>query len=98
MATLYIDSDGTVTGTHVLVLGDEGELLGELEGVRHVQWDISAMDGRRKGMAGLLVQDVPGRFLVNEVLIEQLKPRRRPWWRRLFGPPLVATQNPRPKP
>lgn len=86
MATLYIDSDGTLAGTHVLVIGEDGTCLGELKGVQAVKWDIAAASGHRKGMAGLLVANTPGRFLANEVLINELKPglsRRRSLWKRL---------------
>jgi hypothetical protein len=62
--TLYVDSDGSVGGTHVLVLGEDGQCLGELRHVTALDWNLAVSGGRAE--LKLRVLRVPGRYLADK--------------------------------
>lgn len=69
---LFIDSDGTDENTDVLVIGEDGTCLGELQGVTGIQWSL--VSGMKAAEVHLvMLTDVPGRFLADKVLINELK-------------------------
>lgn len=70
MPYLFIDSDGSPGSTTVLVCGDDGACLGELQGVQRIDWSV---EKRKNSAVRVTVAKVPGRFLANEILIEQLR-------------------------
>lgn len=73
MPYLFIDSDGSPGSTTVLVCGDDGACLGELQGVQRIDWSIEV---RKNAAARITVAKVKGRFLANDVLIHELKSSR----------------------
>lgn len=80
MATLYIDSDGTGRGTHVIVIGEDGSYLGELKTVKRLKYSVEVNE---RATVELTVTQVPGRFIADQVLISELESAKKPWWRRL---------------
>lgn len=86
---LYIDSDGTGPGTHLIVVGEDGSFLGELKQVMELDYHLRTDD---KAQVKVTVREVSGRFLANKVLIHELRWRRsREWWRRLWRRRWIAT-------
>lgn len=78
---LFIDADGHFGSTDILVLGEDGSALGQLDGVVGLNYQVDHV--RRKARVDLTLLSVPGRFLADDVLIKELgvKKKRR-WWRR----------------
>lgn len=91
ICSLYIDTDGSRTGTHVIVIGEDGTCLGELDSVHAIDYHLGL-----RSEVKLTLLKVPGRFLADEVLIETIKIRRwrqrlKRWWDARWRLPGIAS-------